>query len=431
MAGVQALAVRPPWEGRTVVLGVTGGIAAYKAVQVARDLARLGARVDVVMTRNAGEFIRALSFEGVTGRPVLSSLWSAEGSARHLSLAGEADLVLVVPATADFLARAAQGRADDLLTTVLLATRAPVLLAPAMNDRMWSHAQTIRNARHCRAVLGYRLLGPRSGALAAGEGEGPGRMVEPWELVEWSGRLLGARAPWAGSRVVVTAGPTREPLDRVRYVGNRSSGRMGFALAREAWLRGGEVTLVSGPSSLPDPVGVEVRRVETAREMHSAMVDVVPGAHLTIFAAAVADYRPESAAEGKRKRSKTGDRWEIGLVENPDVARETRALRSTDSVAVGFALETGELEARARTKLDAKGFDLIVANDADEEGAGFDVGTNRVTLLDRDGGVESLPLLSKEDVARVVLDRVEPRLPARANPPGARHEGDPPEGGVG
>ncbi len=410
MAGLHPLSPRPPWEGRRVVLGVTGGIAAYKTVQLARDLTLLGARVDVVLTRNAGEFVRPLAFEGVTGRPALDSLWSAEGSARHLTLAGEADLVVVAPATADFLARAAQGRGDDLLTTVLLATRAPVVLAPAMNDRMWSHPQTARNAAHCREVLGYHLVGPGQGPLAVGEGAGVGRMVEPGELSQWAGRFLGDRAPWSHLHVLVTAGPTREPLDGVRYVGNRSSGRMGFALAREAWLRGSRVSLVTGPSSLPDPAGVEVSRVETAVEMRNRVVELAPTAGLSLFAAAVADFRPDSPSRGKRKRSDTGPRWELHLVENPDVARESRAVRPSGSVAVGFALETEELESRAREKLEAKGFDLIVANDAGEEGAGFDVPTNRVTLLDRSGGVEALPLLPKEDVARAILDRVEPLL---------------------
>jgi phosphopantothenoylcysteine decarboxylase / phosphopantothenate---cysteine ligase len=236
-------------------------------------------------------------------------------------------------------------------------------------------------------------------------------MVEPGELTEWSGRFLGRRPPWPDLHVLVTAGPTREPLDGVRYVGNRSSGRMGFALAREAWLRGSRVTLVTGPSALPDPVGVEVHRVETAVEMRDRVLALAPTATLSVFAAAVADFRPEDPSQEKRKRSETGPHWELRLVENPDVARESRAVRPAGSVAVGFALETGDLESRARAKLEAKGFDLIVANDAGEEGAGFDVPTNRVTLLDRRGGVEALPLLPKEEVARAILDRVEPLLP--------------------
>lgn len=418
MIGLQSLSLRPPWEGRKVVLGVTGGIAAFKAVQVARDLTRLGALVDVVLTRNAGEFVRPLSFEGVTGRPVLSSLWSAEGSARHLTLAGEADLVLVAPATADFIARASQGLGDDLLTTLLLASRAPVLFAPAMNDRMWSHPQTVQNVHHCEAVLGYRMVGPRAGPLAAGEGAGPGRMLEPLELVEWAGRLLGTGSPWASIQVLVTAGPTREPLDAVRYVGNRSSGRMGFALAREAWLRGSDVTLVTGPSAIRDPLGVTVRRVETAREMLAAVMEEAPRATVSVFAAAVADFRPDDPSSEKRKRKDLGSEWAVRLVENPDVAGESRTVRRPGSLAVGFALETDEssLMVRAREKLGAKGFDLVVANDASEKGAGFDVPTNRVTILDRDGGAEKLPLLSKEEVARVILDRVADRLPPNPNP---------------
>lgn len=404
------LAPRPPWEGRRVVLGVTGGIAAYKAVQLARDLTRLGAQVDTILTRGASEFIRPLSFQGVTGRPVHENLFSAEGAALHIRLGVEADLVLVAPATADFLARAAQGRADDLLTTTLLATRAPVLLAPAMNDRMWSHPQTLANAEHCRTALGYHLAGPGEGPLAVGEGNGPGRLLEPDEIVEYAGRLLGASPAFHGRRVLVTAGPTREPLDPVRYLGNRSSGRMGFALAREAWLRGAEVTLVTGPSQLLDPVGVTVHRVETGLEMLQAVKSVVSDADLSIFAAAVADFRPANPAPAKVKRSEGNGAPAFDLVENPDIARETRPLRKEGSVAVGFALETDDLLTRARGKLADKGFHLIVANPANEVGAGFDVETNRVVILDSSGEEEVLPTLPKDEVARRILDRVVPLL---------------------
>lgn len=410
MAHRPPLAPAAPWAGRRVVLGVTGGIAAYKSVQLARDLTLLGAVVDVVMTESAGEFVRPLTFQAVTGRPVYSSLWSVEGAARHLQLARDADLVLVAPATADLLARAAQGRADDLLTAILLATRAPVLLAPAMNDRMWSHPQTRANTAHCRDTLGYLLAGPGEGALAAGEGEGPGRMLEPRELVEHAGRALGARAPWVGRTVLVTAGPTREPLDPVRFVGNRSSGRMGFALARAAWLRGARVVLVSGPVALDDPVGVETVRVETAVEMHEVVEGLAPTADVAIFAAAVADFRPETAGGRKVKRAEAGSGWEVRLVENPDVAGGTRELRKPGAVAVGFALETDDLEAHAAEKLRAKGFDLVVANAVGEPGAGFEVETNRVTLITRQGAPEPLPLMTKVRVAAEVLDRVEGML---------------------
>lgn len=403
---------RAPWRGRRVVLGVTGGIAAYKSIALARRLARLGAEVDVVMTRSAGEFVTPLTFEGVTGRPVLSELFSVDGAARHIRLGTEADVVCVAPATADFLARAAQGRADDLLATTLLVTRAPVLLCPAMNDRMWSHPQVQANARHCADALGYRLLGPADGALAAGEAEGPGRMMEPDVIVEHLGRLLGGGGPLEGRRVLLTSGPTREPLDPVRYLGNRSSGRMGFALAAAAWRRGAEVTVVSGPTSLEPPVGVELVPVETAAEMDAAVRERVGDADVTVYAAAVADYRPAAPSEEKRKRDRDGGEWTVSLVANPDVALGTRDLRREGSVSVGFALETGDLLANAAAKREAKGFDLVVANPAGEPGAGFESETNRATLLGQ-GEPEPLPTMSKDDLAEEILDRVEAILERR------------------
>ncbi|HKJ02228.1 MAG TPA: bifunctional phosphopantothenoylcysteine decarboxylase/phosphopantothenate--cysteine ligase CoaBC [Longimicrobiales bacterium] len=406
-----ALAPRRPWLGRHVVLGVTGGIAAYKSVQVARDLTRLGATVDVVMTRGAQKFVAPLSFEGVTGRAALTELFSSQGAALHIRLGRDADVVCVAPATADFLARAAQGRADDLLCTTLLATRAPVVVCPAMNDRMFAHPQVQANLAHIRDRLGYRVAGPAEGLLAVGEGEGPGRMVEPWQIVEHVGRALGADDPtWADRTVLVTAGPTREALDPVRYVGNRSSGRMGFALAQAAWRRGARVTLVTGPSSLDLPEGVDVIPVESAREMHDAVANVLPAADVSFFAAAVADFRPAEAFQQKVKRGDTGPTLSVELVANPDIASETRPLRKAGSVTVGFALETQDLLANAARKLEAKGFDLLVANDATDEGAGFDVATNRVTVLGPGGQVEALPLQSKEEVAEAILDRVARRL---------------------
>ncbi len=397
---------RRPWEGHRVVLGVTGGIAAYKSVQIARDLTRLGAVVDVVLTSAAQRFVGALSFEGVTGRPALTELFSTAGAALHIRLGHEADVVCVAPATADFLARAAHGRADDLICTTLLATRAPVVVCPAMNDLMFSHRQVQMNLAHLRDVLGYHVAGPAEGPLAVGEGGGPGRMLEPWEIVEHVGRALGRDAALTDASVLVTAGPTREPLDPVRYLTNRSSGRMGYALAQAAWRRGARVTLVSGPSALPAPAGVDLVRVETAREMHAAVVERVHEADVSIFAAAVADYRPAEIAPGKIKRSDVGSRLDVSLTANPDVAAAALARRKKGSVAVGFALETEDLVAHARVKLEAKGFDLIVANEAGAHDSGFEVDTNRVTLLARRGAAEELPLLDKDEVAERVLDRV-------------------------
>ncbi len=404
---------RRPWEGRRVVLGITGGIAAYKAVQLARDLTRLGAVVEPLLTRGARQFIQPLSFEGVTGRPALTEMFSTEGAALHVRLGHEADVVCVAPATADFLARAAQGRADDLLTTTLLATRAPVVLCPAMNDRMFGHRQTQANIDHLRHVLSYRIAGPATGPLAFGEGEGPGRMLEPGEIVEEVGRALAPPSRLEGKRVLVTAGPTREAIDVVRYVGNRSSGRMGFALAAAAWRRRAQVSVVSGPVALEDPYGVDVVRVQTAREMFDRVSEGLPEADVSIFASAVADFRPRDASEGKLKRADTGSELALSLTENPDVAGGTRERRKTGSIAVGFALETGSLLENGRKKLEAKDFDLLVANDATEEGAGFEVETNRVTLLARGRLSEELSLLSKHEVAEIVLDRIDGLLELR------------------
>jgi phosphopantothenoylcysteine decarboxylase/phosphopantothenate--cysteine ligase len=402
----RVLTPRRPWKGKRVVLGVTGGIAAYKAIQIARDLTRLGAEVDTVLTHGARHFVQPLSFEGVTGRPVLTDLFSAEGAALHIRLGLEADAVCVAPATADFMARAAQGRADDLLTTTLLATRAPVLICPAMNDRMWSHPQTRANAEHLESALGYRIVGPGIGPLAVGEGEGPGRLQEPDDILDHVGRSLGMEAEFRGKRVLVTAGPTREPVDPVRYLGNRSSGRMGYALARAAWRRGAEVVLVSGPSDLADPPGVETIRVETARQMQHAVLSHIGSCNLNLFAAAVADFRPADPRDRKVKRTRDGDSLEIQLEANPDVAAGTREHRLEGSVTVGFALETEDLLENARDKMERKGFDLVVANPANEPGAGFSGDTNQVVLLDPDGGSDELPLLPKDEVAEYILDRV-------------------------
>lgn len=413
MSGAE-LVPRRPWRGRRILLGVTGSIAAYKSIQLARDLTRLGAIVDVVLTDAAQQFVAPLSFQGVTGRRALTDMFSAEGAALHVRLGKEADLVCVAPATADFLARAAQGRADDLLCTTLLATRAPVVVCPAMNDRMFAHPQVQQNLVHLREQLGYRIAGPAQGALAVGEGEGPGRMLEPAEIEEHVGRALAEQEPFAGRQVLVTAGPTREAFDPVRYIGNRSSGRMGYALAQAAWRRGADVTLISGPSALAAPVGVHLVSVETAEEMHAAVSAHIGAADVTVFAAAVADYRPAEARAEKVKRRAQGTDLAVALEANPDIAASTRGARKPGSVTVGFALETSDLVTNAAQKLEAKGFDLVVANDATEEGAGFEVATNRVTILAREAPPEALPLLSKDEVAEEVLDRTGRLLRSRA-----------------
>jgi phosphopantothenoylcysteine decarboxylase/phosphopantothenate--cysteine ligase len=403
-------APRRPFSGRRVVLGVTGGIAAYKAVTVARELTLAGAAVDVVLSQGALEFVRPLTFEALTGRPAFSSLYPAGDPLLHIRLARDAHAVVVAPATANLLARAAAGMADDLLTATLLATEAPVVLCPAMNDRMYAHPATQSNLTRLKE-FGYAIAGPAVGPLAWGEGEGPGRMLEPDEIMAHIGRALEGRTPLAGRRVVVTAGPTREAIDPVRYIGNRSSGRMGYEIAAAAWRRGADVLLVSGPSHLPVPVGVEVRKVESAEEMRAAVAEALPSADALVMAAAVADFRPSNAADQKIKKE-SGGVPQILLEPTADVLRATREVRRAGSVIVGFALETTDAVENGRRKLEGKGLDLLVVNDATEPGAGFEVETNRVVLLQRGQGDEALPLMSKAEVADRILDRVETLLAA-------------------
>jgi phosphopantothenoylcysteine decarboxylase/phosphopantothenate--cysteine ligase len=395
-----------------VLLGVAGGIASYKTAWLARLLSKAGAEVDVVMTRAATEFVGAVTFEALTGRPVHTGLFDPGRALDHIQLARAANVVVVAPATADLMARAATGQADDLLTACLLATQAPVLLVPAMNDRMWAHAQTQANAAHLRA-LGYELLEPDEGMLAAGEGSGPGRMPEPEVIFAHVGRLLENRdGPIVGRHVLVTAGPTREAIDPVRFLSNHSSGRMGSAIAAAAWRRGAEVTLVAGPLAVPVPVGVRHVHVESTAEMQDAVARELPTADVLVMAAAPADYRPADVSASKLK--KTGEARSIALAENADILASTRSARREGAVIVGFALETDDAVANARRKLAAKGLDLIVLNDAKEPGAGFAVDTNRVTILSRDGDQpERMPLLTKHEVADASLDRVEALLRGR------------------
>ena len=405
-----AMTSQRPWKDSRIILGVTGSIAAYKSIQVARDLTQLGAKVDVVLTKSAQYFAPPLSFEGVTGRPALTDLFSAEGAALHVRLGQDTDALCVAPATADFLSRAAQGRADDLICTTLLATQAPVVICPAMNSQMFAHAQVQANLDHLKSKLGYTIAGPTEGALAAGEADGPGRMIEPWQVVEHLGRALAGTSPLTGKQVLVTAGPTREPVDPVRYIGNRSSGRMGYAIAQAAWRRGAEVYLVSGPSWMEPPVGVHLISVETALEMYDAVNHALPEMDVSVFAAAVADFRPDNPDDEKLKRADTEGGFAVSLTGNPDVAGDTVSRRKPGSVAVGFALETSDLIKNAEQKLIAKSFDLLVANDATDEGSGFDVPTNRVTILSPERDPEEIPLMLKPSVAEVIIDRICDRL---------------------
>lgn len=400
---VQPLLPRRPWQGRSVLLGVAGGIAAYKSVQVARDLTQLGATVDVVLTHSAREFVGAVTFEAVTGRPVHTDLIAPGAALDHIRLARSADVICVAPATADLLARAAAGRADDLLTAILLATKAHVILCPAMNDQMWAHVQTQRNAQHVRAALGYELVGPAIGQLAAGEGVGAGRMEEPPVIIEYIGRAL-STGDLRGKRIVVTAGPTREAIDPVRVLSNRSSGKMGYAIAAAAWKRGAEVELISGPASIAAPIGPRLIAVETADQMVSAVNGAIGNADALVMAAAVADFKAAAPASSKIKKSSGVSA--IELEPAPDVLSTTRAARNEKMKVIGFALETDAHEANALKKLKEKSLDLIVLNDATEKGAGFEVSTNRVTIYSSDGSSDALPLMSKDEVADSILDRL-------------------------
>ena len=395
-----------PFHGRTVLLGVTGGIASYKSAWLARLLTKAGASVDAVLTRSATEFVSTMTFEALTGRSAHTGLFDSGRALEHITLAKAADAIVVAPATADFLARAATGQADDLLTAILLATNAPVLLVPAMNDRMWAHPQTQRNVEHLRG-LRYQILNPEEGMLAAGEGEGPGRMPEPETIFAHVGRILEQRgkSALAGRRVVVTAGPTREAIDPIRFVSNHSSGKMGVAIASSAWRRGADVSLIAGPLSIGPPTGPELRHVETTEQMAGAVEELVPTADVLIMAAAPADFRPAVVSKAKIKKGAAPP--QLALEHTTDILRATLERRRKNAIVVGFALETENAIANGRKKLRDKALDLIVVNDATEQGAGFGVDTNRVTLIDRDGAEEVLPLLSKADVADAILDRVE------------------------
>jgi phosphopantothenoylcysteine decarboxylase / phosphopantothenate---cysteine ligase len=394
------------WAGRRVVLGVSGGIACYKSCILARRLTELGAVVDVVLTRGATEFVRPVTFEALTGRPVQTSLWEAGGALSHVRLGQDAELIIVAPATANLIARLAQGLADDVLTAVLLARTAPLLLAPAMNDEMYANPATQANLDTLRS-RGVRLVGPDIGGLAEGPSDRPGRMSEPETIIAHAGRLL-RPGTLTGRRVVVTAGPTRESIDPVRVVTNRSSGKMGYRVAEAAWERGAEVVLISGPVALVEPIGVVLKRVETTQQLEETVRTELPHTDVLVMAAAPADFRPSSPSDSKRSR--IDGALAIPMEPTTDVLDATRGARKPGSIIVGFALETGDALAKGLAKLERKDLDLIVVNDALEPGAGFEKDTNRVAMLARDGTRKILPLQSKREVAEAILDIVEQSL---------------------
>lgn len=402
--------------GRRVLLGMTGGIACYKACELVRRCTAEGAIVQVVMTAGARAFVTPLTLQALSGRPVATEIFDpvTEAAIGHIGLADDAEAVVVAPATANAIAKAAAGIADDLLGTILLATKAPQLWAPAMNVHMWEHPATRRNVDLLRE-RGAAVVGPEVGSLACGW-EGAGRLADPASILE---ALRGLLSPHdlVGEHVLVSAGPTREAIDPVRYLSNRSSGKMGYAIARVARRRGAAVTLITGPTELPLPEGVDSVRVETAAEMGAALASAFPRATVLIMAAAVADYRPRRPAASKLK--KHGPTLTLELERTADLLASL-ARRKGHRLVIGFAAETGEPTVEAQRKLRDKRLDLIVANDVTAPGAGFGADTNVVQLLEPDGRVQALPLMPKEAVAERILDWVSARRQRAAAPPAPR-----------
>jgi phosphopantothenoylcysteine decarboxylase/phosphopantothenate--cysteine ligase len=402
---------RSPLEGRRVLLGVTGGIAAYKACILVRLLRLQGASVRVVMTRSAERFVGPATFAALSDHRVYTDLFEEPGVVLHVRLAHEADIAVVAPATANVIAKLAQGVADDLLTSTLLEATCPLVLAPAMHTGMWEHLATQANV-DALSSRGARIVGPAHGSLAAGD-EGTGRMSEPEGIVQAIEDVLSSAGDLAGRRIVVTAGPTWEPIDPVRFVGNRSTGKMGFAVAAEAFERGAAVTLVVGPGTVEPPAGPTVVRVTTAEEMRRAVLDAAADADAVVMAAAVADFKPETSADDKLKKDLGPP--QVRLVPTADIllGLRTAELGSTrDTVLVGFAAETRDVEALGREKLQRKGVQLLVANEVGREGTGFGSDTNRAAILAADGEDVGLRDWSKRELAAAICDRLAKLLTA-------------------
>jgi len=388
-------------KDKTVVLGVTGSIAAYKAAELASKLTQAGAKVDVVMTTCATEFVTPLTFRSITHRPVATDMFANpdEYDIEHIALAERAEVVVIAPATANIMAKLAAGIADDMLCCTVLATKAPVVLAPAMNVHMWENAITQENLTKLRN-RGFKIVEPGYGALACGE-TGKGRLADVEDILAAIRRILDRKSDLAGKHVVVTAGGTQEPIDPVRLICNRSSGKMGYALAEAARERGAKVTLISAPTTLPAPDGVEMVQVQTALQMREAVLKAVPEADALIMAAAVADYRPATAAKSKLKKEEF-PLMQLELIRNPDIISEVKG----NLIKVGFAAESENAVQNATVKLKNKGLHLIVANNITEAGSGFGSDTNKVALIDAQGNVDDLPLMPKSEVAHRILDKV-------------------------
>jgi phosphopantothenoylcysteine decarboxylase/phosphopantothenate--cysteine ligase len=390
-------------KGKKIIIGITGGIAAYKAAELVRLLIKAGAQVKVAMTAHAVRFVTPLTFEALSGNRVIWDMWGREETAiDHIIWGQESDLIIIAPATANIIAKMAHGIADDFLSTMVVAATAKILVCPSMNDRMLTNPAVQDNLR-ILSERNFAVMAPGEGQLAC-RSEGPGRLPEPQEIVEHAWTLLSPQ-DLSGQKVLVTAGPTVEPIDPVRYISNRSSGRMGFALAKAARRRGASVTLVSGPVSLIPPYGVTFIPVKTADEMRNAVIENRPGFDIIIKAAAVSDYRPRESARQKIKKGP--DSLTLDLVKNPDILSELGKTKELSPCAlVGFAAETEDLLANAGTKLKAKNLDMIVANDVSRNDAGFETDTNIIKMIFADGHVEDSTLMTKDEVADLVLDRI-------------------------
>ncbi len=386
---------------KTVVLGVTGSIAAFKAAELASRLTRNGFRVETIMTASAQEFISPLTFRNITGRPVVTTMWdpASEFSVEHIALAEAADVVLIAPATANIIAKLACGLADDMLSSTVLATRAPIVIAPAMNDNMWANEITQQNVEKLKK-RDFTFVGPAEGRLASGK-KGLGRLAELDEIFDITLKVLGRKGDLKGRRIVVTAGGTSEPLDPVRCLTNHSSGKMGYAIAEAARNRGAEVTLISASTALSRPAGLEIVSVKTTEEMLNAVQAAVKKADALIMAAAPADFRPVKASSAKIKRQSISNLI-LELEKTPDILASVKG----NFVRVGFAAESDHVVENAVDKIRRKGLDLIVANDITEKGSGFGADTNRVTIIDGEGRADALPMLTKGQVADRLLDRV-------------------------
>ena len=396
-------------KDRNILLGITGSIAAYKAAEIVRLLRKRGATVYPLMTQAATHFIHPLTLMSLAAQEASLDLFEMKrGRMRHLSLARLADLVLIAPVTANVMGKIAHGIADDLLTTVVMATKAPIILAPAMDEGMYENPVVQANTRELKS-RGMRFIGPEEGELASGE-VGKGRMAEPPKIVDYAERMLQSRQDFAGKLFMVTAGPTREALDQVRFISSYSSGKMGYALAEEGIGRGARIILISGPSSLFPPPQAEFRCVETALEMKKRVMERFSEVDGVLMAAAVSDFRPQLVHKGKIKKNACGS-LKLDLVQNPDILKELGRIKK-NKVLVGFCAETSRLKEKAKEKLKEKNLDLIVANDITLEGAGFGVDTNIVLLMDRDGEVISLDRRSKREVAGKVWDKVKELMPA-------------------